>query len=282
MSKIADVTVQNAIVHITDKNEAAPVYSDVALDLPAEKALRDYFTGQVRNALNDDHTGAARFAATGLQDAKNACLQILASAASFVSIAEARAVAACRDADASPHRSRLACRVPHLHGGQRSFSTPGVDQARSRERTRAEGREDTERGASRQLRRSRKRDADGAGKTAQGRVGSAGSQREIRSPPARSTDRAGDVLGGDVSQHHAGGRWEDRCPRLQAGQPPRLQPAPEGQDDHADGSRYVSPARRCGVADASRQAVGFRPEALSRKPQRTSSTSSWRRSLPAR
>ena len=84
MASSPPATVQHAIVHITDRSAAQPVYSEIELDLDANPPLRDYFTGQVQNALSDSDTGAAKFVATGPQDAKNACMRILRSHAGFV------------------------------------------------------------------------------------------------------------------------------------------------------------------------------------------------------
>jgi len=76
MTNDSDVTVQQAIVHITDRNKPAPLYSEIDLDLVAHAALRNYFTGQVRNALEDE-TNAASFATAGAHDARDACNRIL-------------------------------------------------------------------------------------------------------------------------------------------------------------------------------------------------------------
>jgi hypothetical protein len=81
------VTVRYAIVHVADRNAATPLYSEIDLDLETNSVLRNYFTGQVQNAL-DDETSAARFAASGPQDAKNACDRILAGQANFIAASQ--------------------------------------------------------------------------------------------------------------------------------------------------------------------------------------------------
>lgn len=84
MRDARDVTVQRAIVHITDRKQPLPVYSEVELNLTGNGVLRDYFTGQVRNALDDEQAGSALFAESGPQAAKDACGRILKSPASFI------------------------------------------------------------------------------------------------------------------------------------------------------------------------------------------------------
>src|SRR5258708_29951604 len=77
MSINAAVTVQSAIVHITDRNESKPVYSEIDLDLTANNGeLRDYFNGQLRNALDDD-TAGAKFSSSSPHDARDTCYRIL-------------------------------------------------------------------------------------------------------------------------------------------------------------------------------------------------------------
>ena len=88
MSNSPTVTVQYAIVHITDRHAAAPLCSEIDLDLGASGVLRDYFTDQVQHALDDESTGGAKFATTEPHDAMNACNRILASQASFVSASQ--------------------------------------------------------------------------------------------------------------------------------------------------------------------------------------------------
>lgn len=92
MSNGPTVTVQNAIVHITDRDRPAPVYSDFELDLAASSQLREYFTAQIANALGDEQTGAALFAATEPHDARDACHRILASEADFIDASQALAL----------------------------------------------------------------------------------------------------------------------------------------------------------------------------------------------
>jgi 37-kD nucleoid-associated bacterial protein len=87
MTNNLGVTVQYAIVHITDRRNPTPVYSEIDLDLTANGALRDYFTGQVQNAL-DDETSAARFAASGPHDARDACNLILDRQEEFISASQ--------------------------------------------------------------------------------------------------------------------------------------------------------------------------------------------------
>lgn len=90
MRNAVEAVVERAIVHITDREQAAPVYSEVDLDLGANEPLREYFSGQVRNALSDDTT-AAIFARTGPQEAKEACLRILDDPDSLVEASQALA-----------------------------------------------------------------------------------------------------------------------------------------------------------------------------------------------
>lgn len=88
MTSNSTVAVQSAIVHITDRNAPAPVCSDIALNLTANPVLREYFTGQIQNAVDDEDTNPAKFATTGSQAAKNACNAILAGPSSFVTASQ--------------------------------------------------------------------------------------------------------------------------------------------------------------------------------------------------
>lgn len=92
MSNASAVTIQHAIVHITDRNMPAPVYSDFELDLAASPKLHEYFTAQVGNALEDEHTGAALFAEREPYDAKEACNRILAGETDFIDASQALAL----------------------------------------------------------------------------------------------------------------------------------------------------------------------------------------------
>ena len=91
MSNASTVTVQQAIVHITDRNMPAPVCSDFELGLGASPELHAYFTAQVENALDEEQTGAALFAETPPHDAKNECDRILAGPADFIDASQALA-----------------------------------------------------------------------------------------------------------------------------------------------------------------------------------------------
>lgn len=77
MRDAIDVTVQRTIVHIVDHRKKRLVLSEAELRLEGNDALRNYFSEQVKNALADSQTGAARFADTGPQAARNQCALIL-------------------------------------------------------------------------------------------------------------------------------------------------------------------------------------------------------------
>jgi hypothetical protein len=88
MSNASIAIVQNAIVHSTDRNMPAPVYSEVELNLPANPRVHEYFNAQVQNAIVDNASGAAIFAVSGSQDAKAAAARILANQANFITASQ--------------------------------------------------------------------------------------------------------------------------------------------------------------------------------------------------
>lgn len=88
MSKSPTVTVQYAIVHLTNVDDDAPSCSEIDLDLGGNPELRDYFTAQVQHALDDDDVAAARFATSGSQDARNASERILANQSAFITVSQ--------------------------------------------------------------------------------------------------------------------------------------------------------------------------------------------------
>jgi hypothetical protein len=70
MRDAGEVSVQRAIVHVIQHVESGTVLSALDLDLGANEALRNYFSGQVANALGDPNTHPAKFSTEGSQSAK--------------------------------------------------------------------------------------------------------------------------------------------------------------------------------------------------------------------
>jgi hypothetical protein len=84
MRNAADVRALRAIVHIVDNRENEPVLSSAELPIAESPPLREYFSGQVVNALNDPQTGSAVFSADAERTASKHCFNILKDAASFI------------------------------------------------------------------------------------------------------------------------------------------------------------------------------------------------------
>jgi len=84
MRDAGEIHVERAIVHIVDHRKPQLVLSEADLDLQGNGPLRDYFGGQVANALADGRTHPARFNPEGSQAAKDECLRILKRPSSLV------------------------------------------------------------------------------------------------------------------------------------------------------------------------------------------------------
>jgi hypothetical protein len=84
MRDAGEIHVERAIVHIVDHRKPQLVLSEADLDLQGNGPLRDYFGGQVANALGDGRTHPARFNAEESQAAKDECLRILKRPSSLV------------------------------------------------------------------------------------------------------------------------------------------------------------------------------------------------------
>lgn len=91
MRDAANVTVQRAVVHILDHWEKQITLSEEELILDANKALQDYFSSQVKNALDDAQTGSAFFSSDGDQSSIRECLRILADGDQLIPSSQALA-----------------------------------------------------------------------------------------------------------------------------------------------------------------------------------------------
>lgn len=72
-----EVTVQRAVVHVLDHRGEGLILSDDELAFNVNKPLRDYFSEQVKKALDDAQIGAAHFSTDGEQGAIRECQRIL-------------------------------------------------------------------------------------------------------------------------------------------------------------------------------------------------------------
>jgi len=87
MRDAKDVRVERAIVHIIDhlkKKDVVASEIELVLDGAGAQPLRDYFTAQVNNALNDAQTGSAKFADAGDQTTRDEIISILDDQKQFV------------------------------------------------------------------------------------------------------------------------------------------------------------------------------------------------------
>jgi hypothetical protein len=112
MRNATDVVVQRAIVHRINHLKQTLTNSDVELDLNANPKLRDYFSDQVKNALEDSQTSSARFSANGSQAALTETYKILADKNSLIpssqELARLLMTAMGTDARIKPETSNLA------------------------------------------------------------------------------------------------------------------------------------------------------------------------------
>jgi 37-kD nucleoid-associated bacterial protein len=84
MRDAIDPTVQHAIVHLINHKKQDLVQSDAEVPLSDNGKLRDYFSKQVKNALDDIQTSSARFSGDGDQAASAEVYRILTQPKSFI------------------------------------------------------------------------------------------------------------------------------------------------------------------------------------------------------
>lgn len=77
-------TVQRAIVHLINHQTQDLVLAENELTLGSNQKLRDYFSKQVKNALDDNQTGSAKFSSKGEQAANEECYRVLTEPNRFI------------------------------------------------------------------------------------------------------------------------------------------------------------------------------------------------------